>query len=162
MSVPKRHEAVQDSDSGRDRGEKHAFNPDSPLWVCFDLVSSVLLLVDLTMIPYVLAWNVPIEGGLLVFSFVTALIWTCDVIRNFFMGTAIGGKVELRLAVVARRYLRTWFSLDLTTVICDWLSLIASVVLDFARDSQFLRFVRISKAGRLVRICALFRLLRLA
>ena len=27
MSVPKQHEAVQDSDSGRGRREKHAFNP---------------------------------------------------------------------------------------------------------------------------------------
>lgn len=55
------------------------------------------------------------------------------------MGTTSRGEVEVRLAVVSRGYLKTWFPLDFTVVACDWMSLILSTVLNL-NNTRFLRF----------------------
>ena len=58
-------------------------HPRSVARITLDIFSSALLIVDLTLTPLVLAWDVPIRGGLLVFSLSVATFWIGDLCVNF-------------------------------------------------------------------------------
>jgi len=64
------------------------------------------------------------------------------------------GNYEMRHAPIAKRYLRTWFALDILLVGVDWLELLWS-------GSSSLGFARIGKATRAFRILRMLRVLRM-
>ena len=56
----------------------------------------------------------------LILKWITRTVWTADIGASFVMGfMQSSGSIELRLPWIARRYLRTWFLLNITIVISD-------------------------------------------
>ena len=145
----------------RNRGwSLQALNPNSKSGALADLVGAVVLLVDLTQIPYMIAWDVPTEGVYTYVFWFMVVYWSLDIVRSFFTGYTHRGEVELRLRVVSVRYLRTWFVADFAIVLIDWLSVFASLMTNVSLDASSYRMFRTAKVGRLLRILALFRILR--
>jgi CRP-like cAMP-binding protein len=66
------------------------------------------------------------------------------------------GNIELRFARVSKKYLKSWFLLDLLVVGVDWFELIMKAAADG------LGFARLGKASRIFRILRMVRLLRMA
>lgn len=141
--------------------EFKALNPNSTLCLCVDIFSIGILIADLTLIPVVLAWNLTVEGALKWFTWCTLSYWTVDLLLNFTTGYTKHGEVELRFRQVAKRYIKSWFIIDLVVVLCDWVSTMTSMVLDVSSDTRGLRLLRVAKISRLVRIFGLLRLFRL-
>ena len=122
-----------------------AINPNTPTRLVIDLVSIFVLVSDLTLVPFVLAWNLPVDGYLAVFTWCTVSYWTLDIVLNFFTGYQVKGEVEMRLSKVARHYLRTSFSIDCVIVVCDWASTLASLVVGYNDEARGLRLLRVAK-----------------
>lgn len=131
-------------------------DPNSPSRLALDLISVFMLFVDLTLIPYTIAFDIPVENGLKTFFRFTVAFWTIDVGLNFVTSYNIDGVLEIRLGEIARHYVKHSFCLDISIVVCDW----ASTIL--ADSIRGLSMLRLAKATRLARIAGLFRMMKLA
>lgn len=99
--------------------------PDSNFRTGWDLVGLVLIMYESMVIPYRVSFNIPSSGffmfleGIvdLFFIFDICKIYFCDyyvfVGINFNTGYYKKGHLVLRRRKIVRRYLRTWFFLDL-------------------------------------------------
>jgi len=90
-------------------------------------------------------------------DWMTTIFWTCDMPGSFFVGFHVGAIVEMRPKLIAARYLKTWFGLDISIVVLDWALMVAT--LDTFKSMGILR---IGKGLRIVRVLRILRLLRLA
>jgi len=146
--------AAQEHYCGCKRGcTIHPYNPRRSAW---DISSLLLVLYDMVVIP--LGFFEPPESTFLtLMEWVTRIFWTLDMPLSFLSGYVTGtGSIELRFSKIARRYSRSWFSLDLLVVGVDWLDLLLSAA------AGSLGFARLGKSSRVFRILRMIRLLRLA
>ena len=58
-------------------------DPESLLSISIDIFSAIVLVVDLFFIPYVLAWDLPMNDFLWGFAWFTSTFWTLDIGRFF-------------------------------------------------------------------------------
>ena len=91
----------------------------------FGIFGILMLSFDLTTIPFVLAWDVPIEGFMMLASWVSVGFWSFDLCMNFVTGFYRGGDLVMAPTETARHYISTWFLPDAAVVICDWASMLA-------------------------------------
>lgn len=61
-------------------------NPASKQVLAYDLLSSIVLLHDFVVIPYMLAWDIPLEGWFNTASIISCLFWTGDIFISFVTG----------------------------------------------------------------------------
>jgi len=139
---------------------RHVINPNSRFHMTYSLSSLVILFFDLTVLPFVLAWEVDFDGALYVFSWMTPVFWSFDIWVNFMTGIYRDGDVVMDPWEIARAYGKTWFVPDAVVVVCDWVSLILGEVLESADTSRSLKMLRFCKMGRLLRIVGVMRMLR--
>ena len=94
-----------------------------------DLVSLVLLLIDAIFLPLSIAWDWKmgfdtVSGSILSVSiYVSLVFWTVDIFLNLNTAVYIQGQLVTKRRAIFRRYLSTWFFLDVTIVILDYLNL---------------------------------------
>jgi len=96
-------------DGKKPKRRHFVLSPGSRLRVVLDLLSILALAFDLITVPWLLAWDVPIEGWLRACSLTLATFWSVDILANFRTGFYTHGEVQLKAGVIAMRYLRTWF-----------------------------------------------------
>lgn len=131
----------------------HPYDPKRSIW---DFSSLFLVLWDMVMIPLGL-FELPETTFLVFMAWMTRLFWSMDMPISFVSGyVTADGNIELRFSRISRKYMRTWFALDVLVVGVDWLELFLST----AGDA--LGFARFGKASRVFRILRMVRLLRLA
>ncbi|CAE7275459.1 HCN2 [Symbiodinium sp. CCMP2456] len=104
--------------------QKFMLNPSGWVSVLWDFVSVVFVFYDLITLP------------LQVFSFSSwflsagdtgvALVWTLDILVSFLRGVTDGGAVDMRPSYVAMKYIRTWFCVDVSVVVTDWILLLSN------------------------------------
>ncbi|CAK0826813.1 unnamed protein product, partial [Prorocentrum cordatum] len=73
--------------SGQTKRRCTPLHPSSQVRLAIDLLSLVALLYDLVTVPYLLAFDTPLQGALLAISSVTIAFWTLDLVLNFFTGS---------------------------------------------------------------------------
>mmetsp|Transcript_109741 Transcript_109741/g.321248 ORF Transcript_109741/g.321248 Transcript_109741/m.321248 type:complete len:998 (+) Transcript_109741:54-3047(+) len=135
-------------------------DPTASLHVFYSLVKVIVLLYDLTIIPYTLAWDVDINGWLYVTSLISCIFWTVDIVMSFLTGIQQGERVEMNPRIVALHFARTSLAPDLAMVICNWLSLLLEVLSDGQTSASGLRIIRFAQVGKLLRITSLLRLMK--
>jgi hypothetical protein len=137
-------------------------DPNATSHAYWDMISFAVLLYDLIVTPYVLAWNVQTEGWLHATALGTALFWTLDLGLNFITGFFRDGEVERRPEAIVRHYLRTWFVPDVVVVSCDWLSLALTMGVgdDDGGGAGGLKMLRFAKLGRALRIISMLRMVK--
>jgi len=133
-----------------------ALDPSSPVRMVHDIVGGAILLYDIIVIPFMLAWDIPFDGWVKAISQATLAFWTCDLCVNFLTGYYLAGELELRPRRIAWHYLRTWFTLDFLIVVTDWVSIILS-----SQAEGAVLMGRTIRAGRLLRAVTLLRMVRL-
>mmetsp|Transcript_21363 Transcript_21363/g.49666 ORF Transcript_21363/g.49666 Transcript_21363/m.49666 type:complete len:1070 (-) Transcript_21363:28-3237(-) len=136
-------------------------DPNSKLHMLYDLLSLCVLFYDLTVIPFLLAWDMPFDEGILdVISITTVVFWTVDILVNMITAVPEDGLIQRSPRKIFRHYWRTWLILDLTIVISDWVSLLLSRVFSASSSSGSVKILRLAKMSRLVRILAMVRILK--
>lgn len=123
----------------------------------FDLVSLLLVTYDMLMIPFQF-FEPPGMDFTKAMIWVTRMFWTSDIVASFLTGfLRDNGGLEMRVARIARRYITTWFALDLVIVGCDW----AEVFIGVAGAVDMARAGRVSRVFRIIRMIRLLRLVRM-
>lgn len=137
-----------------EHGQLCIIHPQAPLRFAWDLLGIFMIGYDIVMIPMQLMslgeswWDV-------FMSWVASIYWTADIFWSLRTGIYIGGHLEMRGSRIARRYLRTWFALDLLIVVPEWFSLISgsgSAIGDTMKGFRALRSLRFLRLLRLVKV----------
>lgn len=144
-------------------GHRFLVHPSSAIFAFWSTLGAFFLLNDLTITPFVLAWDITVQSGWLwVMSWVTPAFWTVDVMLCFITCYYTGGRLETRLPEIAKRYLMTWFIPDVVIVACDWVGIaLQAVSEDGIEGTDAIRVLRIGKTVKMLRIAGLMRLTRL-
>ena len=88
------------------------------------MLSVVLLCIDLSLLPMILAWNVPLTDQFHFYTLFGVVFWTADMVLGFFTGYETDDGVELEVRQTALHYLRTRFTSDFVVVLCDWAAVV--------------------------------------
>lgn len=132
--------------------------PTSTRVAIVDLLSGVALFFDMWVIPYILAWES--EANRLPFRIslmATVVWWTLNIVVSFFTGIYIHGELVMQPEYVASHYLRQYFAVDLVMAVCDWTSLIATLLDEDDHPSFLTNFPRLLKMIRLLRVSSFLR-----
>lgn len=165
MDMQKSTLSIATDESAQDRASLHSWvmDPSGARRLCIDLVSMIVLLYDIIVTPYALAWDVPLlEGWLTGFTWSTLVFWTMDMGFCFRTGFFRHGELEMRPKAIARRYLRTFFVPDLIIVVCEWLNIVTFYLDGAMGASEGVKFLRFSKVTRMLRIIGVVRIARLS
>eukprot|EP00928_Gymnodinium_smaydae_P045276 TRINITY_DN30203_c0_g1_i1.p1 TRINITY_DN30203_c0_g1~~TRINITY_DN30203_c0_g1_i1.p1 ORF type:complete len:867 (-),score=236.05 TRINITY_DN30203_c0_g1_i1:158-2758(-) len=136
--------------------------PTSPIRMLWDALSLLVIIYDLLFLPLA-AFNYSELDISHVLSKFTTVFWSIDLPFNFFVGYHVMGKVEMRLPLIAKRYFKGWFLIDVLVITADWTLLILqgqNSVAKAARAGKTFKLARIFRVFRLLRIFRLQSLLR--
>merc|ERR1711974_289270 len=76
----------------------------------------LVIICDLTLTPFLLAWGVPFDGTILTFSQVSLTFWTLDMALSFTTGFYRDGELILSFKEIAKHYLKTTFAPDFLAI----------------------------------------------
>jgi len=131
----------------------YIINPDSNTRIAWDLVSLFMVIYDMIMIP-MSVFSLPDHLFLQVMEWSTRLFWTGDVGMSCL--TAVGlidGSIEYDMKFILKRYLKTWFAMDMFIVGSDWFG--------YAFSSGGAGLSRLARVSRIARVIRLLRLARM-
>ena len=127
-------------------------------------VATIILLCALAIwLPVQLCFELPLEGGLLVFARLTDIFFIADVFLNFRTGVILGdhgsGVVTTSSKTIAFHYLTHWFTVDvISSIPFDWFDGLDEIEGAGATSgTKVLKASRIAKAVRLIRLTKLLR-----
>eukprot|EP00403_Amphidinium_massartii_P009047 CAMPEP_0178425842 /NCGR_PEP_ID=MMETSP0689_2-20121128/28928_1 /TAXON_ID=160604 /ORGANISM="Amphidinium massartii, Strain CS-259" /LENGTH=1108 /DNA_ID=CAMNT_0020047511 /DNA_START=62 /DNA_END=3385 /DNA_ORIENTATION=+ len=133
--------------------------PGSPVRMAWDVTCVMLVMYDLTVIPWTLAWDAEVDAitaGL----WCTVSFWTMDIFLSSITGYHKQGVLIKRPREIFKRYATTWMPADIFVVACDWFSIIVLVAVPENKSAGTLKLLRFAKLGRLLRIMDMLRTLR--
>ena len=87
--------------------------PQSRVKMVWNLIMILLLMYTATYVPYKTAFLDDTSQGLFVFDIFVDTLFFLDIFVNFFSGYEVGDHVETRKGKIAKKYLKSWFTLDL-------------------------------------------------
>lgn len=128
--------------------------PSSRGRLSWDITGMVLLAYDIIMVP-VQVFEPSESVFLQLLNYVTGGFWTFDLIASFLVGYHIEGRVEMNPIKIAFHYIRSWFFLDLTLVLLDWVFLLIS-----SESQGSSRVMRMGKLSRGMRVMRLLRVMK--
>lgn len=82
--------------------------PKDPRKVAWDLVIALIIIHTVSVSPYRIGFDVPAEGGMLVFDWVVDVFFYLDVVLNFRTGYYQEETLVLSPRRIANNYLRGW------------------------------------------------------
>eukprot|EP00929_Paragymnodinium_shiwhaense_P018796 TRINITY_DN13020_c0_g1_i1.p1 TRINITY_DN13020_c0_g1~~TRINITY_DN13020_c0_g1_i1.p1 ORF type:complete len:398 (-),score=67.22 TRINITY_DN13020_c0_g1_i1:189-1382(-) len=136
---------------------KILIQPGGTKRVAWDLAGAVMLLWDIVMIP-VSVFGPEQTMVHTVMDWITMLFWTFDVFMSLITGVVKEGQVVMDPRFILRRYLVTWFALDMAVVIPDWVTTIMGLLAGEDDNGnnvgKSLRVLRIGRTARLLRLVA--------
>ena len=91
--------------------------PDNKLRMYWNLVTLVLLLYTASFVPYRTAFIVDTSDALGAWEWVVDALFMFDLLVNFISAYENSDKnIEVRLRLIAKNYVTTWFAFDLMAV----------------------------------------------
>jgi len=135
---------------------KKAMNPQSAPVVIRDVTGVIFLMLELVVNPFVLAWDVAVEGWLLSFAFLVAVFWSTEMTTSFLTGYHLRGETRNSQPEAAMHYMRTGFLVDICLVAIDWTNVILS---SLGKVGSELRIIKVFRFLKVVRVARLFSLI---
>lgn len=135
-------------------------DPSSSANLAFAVLSMLVLMHDLCIIPYALAWQLQFEGYLLLSSWMSACFWTVDIGLSFIRGYYSDEGLVTAPKATARQYMTKFFVSDLLVSFCDWLVLALVTLTDGTSSEKGLKVLRLAKLARFLRIIGALRMFR--
>jgi len=155
---------IRDFIAERERKERYSIDPDAGWHTAWDLVMVALLTFVAIALPIELAFlsdNVEFSLGYWAWNRVIDVAFVLDLVMNFFLGYETEeGNVEREVKVIAKKYLSTWFAVDLISVlpffvfdseVLQWEAEAVEFDTESLRVLQILRLLRVLKIVRLLR-----------
>jgi len=134
-------------------------HPSGSKRIFWDLCSLLMVVYDMIMIPLAMF---DLEEGLFiqVMTWATRLFWTLDMPMSLSTGIIMAnGTITFDFKFVVKKYLKTWFLLDIFIVASDWIEFIVSV--GSTSDDGGGGFGKMARIFRIVRSVRLLRLVRM-
>jgi len=134
-----------------------ALSPNSRTAVAEDITAMLVLMYELMLTPALISWKIDTGGVWFVLSWLSCIFWIFDLLLSFFVGFLdAAGTVILEQPIVARRYMKTWFGIDVTLIGVD-----VTVLLLLTLDGSPTNLLRAAKMSRMLKLLRTARLLRL-
>lgn len=140
--------------------DRFVVHPTSKKRLAWEFGGMVLVGYDLLTIPLITAYDLTDSGFLNLMAWVTAVFWSLDIVRTFFLGFHEGGRVQMAMAKIARRYLTTWLFVDLAMACVDWTILVAARIILNSEEGTDAGYMRLGRTLRFLRMARLLRLLK--
>jgi len=139
-----------------DKGYSMPLEPHSKIPLVFNLIGLVMLLHDLLVTPFVIAWEQEVKGILLIFAWCACVFWALDIFMSFITGYYEEGELCLNFRKIARKYVRTWLTADVVLLTIDWITATTSsselVNTQFFQIARLIRFLKVFRVIKLVRL----------
>jgi len=138
-------------------------SPTDPVRLGWDAIAFVTLMCDFILAP-MQAFQLPRSGAILLFDWFSRLYWTLDIPASILVGFYERGVLVRSPNRIVRRYLTTFFLLDLIIVGTDWLLLVlgsGSSDESSGEKSGIVRLSRVLRIARMLRLLRFFKLVRL-
>jgi len=149
--------------AGTQNLEKLIAPPTSQWRILWEALGAICIIYDLVTVPLqafrMIEYNDALEQCRTVMIYLHISYWTLDVPLNFFVGYYVNGVLETRARMTAKKYLTSWFLVDICLVTCDWIMFF----FDESRraDSNSFSYLVYGRILRLLRFVRLVRLLKL-
>merc|ERR1719330_1741123 len=141
------------------RIERRVLHPSSARRLLWDLIGLMLIAYDVAVIP--LQFFDPLEtDSTRLLAWFSRVFWTIDIPTGFFTGFLLSdGDIEMRLVKIARRYIRSWLTVDIIVVLFDWVDVTLQgggvEEIGAARMGKTMRIMRMLRIVRLIRVAKL-------
>jgi hypothetical protein len=139
--------------------------PNSGTRIGWDMAGAMLLGYDVITIP-LSVFGPDRRGFMSSMEWVTLVFWTLDMIMSCISGVIIKGAPVMDPLIIMRKYLRTWFILDVVVVGPDWVFTLMEIFGGGGGDSggaaesgKLLRALRIGRCVRLLRLAKLQKIM---
>mmetsp|Transcript_66077 Transcript_66077/g.158033 ORF Transcript_66077/g.158033 Transcript_66077/m.158033 type:complete len:842 (-) Transcript_66077:90-2615(-) len=152
--IPTANTKAGDMVRGRGPLQCLIIRPNSYYRICWDLLSCLVLAVDIISVSLALSFDLE-SDFLSLMDLCVVVFWSCDCLQAFFAGYHDGGIVELRPSKTAKRYMRGWFFFDVSLLLIDWANLINNFV-----DNRLASLIRLGKTIRVARVMRVIRVMR--
>mmetsp|Transcript_11897 Transcript_11897/g.27739 ORF Transcript_11897/g.27739 Transcript_11897/m.27739 type:complete len:1107 (+) Transcript_11897:188-3508(+) len=137
-------------------------HPASRQHIAFDLLCMLVIFLQVIYLPYAMVWQAQVADMDTAVLLTTSIFWLADMVFHFITGFYNAeGEVEMRLPLVIKHYLQTWFAPDLLCVSSDLLNL-ATEVVKAESNPTATRILHIIKVQRFLRALVMLRMLRAA
>jgi len=140
------------------RLQRFILHPVSTPILIWHIIGPLLLAYDIIMIP-MKAFPLPDHWAFDTAGIVVTSYWSLDTVRGFFTGFETERSVEMRPEEIAKRYIRSWFALDLITCSLDWAFIIGG---SGGMFNKFWRTTRAVQAWKILRMVRLVRVVKFA
>jgi CRP-like cAMP-binding protein len=145
---------LEDQETTQQMWSRRVINPNAFYKVLFDVLIGLLALTSSIVIPYRLAFAIPVNVAWDVFDLLTELLFGVDLLMSFFTAYEQSDYVLNTVHKnIARRYLKSWF-------IVDFLSTVPFYRLAGSGSGSTLQILKTLRIGRVMRIFRIFRLAR--
>mmetsp|Transcript_46299 Transcript_46299/g.107720 ORF Transcript_46299/g.107720 Transcript_46299/m.107720 type:complete len:1151 (+) Transcript_46299:90-3542(+) len=125
-------------------------DPNSTFIRLVEIICPLVLLNDVIMTPYILAWDIQRLLWVKTVSFFSAIYWTFFLISRFFTGYYEEGELVMDRWRVAKYYLRHGFTLDFSLTLLDWV--IIGLPASAGQTFRYFKMFRMFKVVRLARV----------
>lgn len=150
-----------DSEAGGPCIDKWMMPPSAQKRVAWDSLTGVILLCEAMITPFSLCFS-PDESAMgTLLRVITTLFWFMDMIMCFATGYNKNGHIVMSFRAIAKRYLRTWLSLDLFLLALDISMLTATAGNPVASQDGATSGLKVLRLARAVRLLRLFKLRRM-
>ena len=130
--------------------------PNAVKRLVWDILCMAILLLDILIIPVDSAFDVDVVLWIFAMDWVVTMFWTADIPFSFLTGYHDNGAIEMRPRKIAIKYLKSWFVIDSTLVLSDWVV----VVMPMQHSASAAGLLRVAKSTRTIRILKVLKLLR--
>jgi len=159
--------AVQREQKRQMKSGRFVIHPYSSFRFYWDVVSLILLIVSMFVIPIAITFfseSLTVDPGWIAFNLCLDCWFFADILMNFHTGIIEDSgdeEVILDLPTIRRRYLRSWFSVDMVSSLpIDYLLQCTSVERPSASASRAVKLFRFAKIVSLLRLLRISRLIR--
>ncbi|TMW60338.1 hypothetical protein Poli38472_000380 [Pythium oligandrum] len=133
----------------------YIISPNSKFRLRWDVISVLLISYNALSIPFLLAFGtLSSDSWTENFQRFVDAFFMADIIVNFVSAYEESGRIEDRPKVIATRYLKSWFALDLVSAFPIYL-----VQSSYSRVPQLTRLFRLFRLLRLFRMLTIIRIL---
>jgi len=132
-----------------------AIHPNSQLRLTLDVLGLLFIFYDCVTIPVSLTFSRKDDQEFNTAFFVILAFWQTDMIVSARTGYYEKGKLILDKFMAFKKYLGTWFIVDVFVVGCDWVALFFQVAFKGSGLIRSARFFRVLRSLRILRLAKL-------
>jgi len=126
-------------------------DPDNLFMTLFDVLTSVVLVHDLILTPYVAVFDEDGAGVMGRMALTAACFWSLDFCLGFYTGFYFKGELNTDVHAIVWNYATGWCIPNLAILVFDWTSILTTTT----NDTRILKMLRLVKVFRLMRLMRL-------